>query len=538
MKLPLPDDDTEAIATCGRVQTVSSCSSATYQDSIEDIILSSSMSSLKSLATRSITWDTIQSATTSDEDMHTLHELITSGLRESKNEYQASICEYHQFCNDLYTVDGVIIYKDRILVPPALQPEVLSSLHAAHQGVSSMIARAEASVLWPGITPAITMYRAQCNHCNRIAPSNQNSPPIPPTIPDYPFQNVCADFFLYKGTNYLVIVDRYSNWPIVEKSVDFVTFGIPDELSSDGGPEFTSNTTHQFLTDLGVHHRISSVAIPHSNCRAEIGAKTMKRSLMDDTRPNGDLNTYKFQHTILQYRNTPDRDTKLSPAMCVFGRPIRDFIPILPGKYKPHNTWRETLAAREEALRNRHMRAAEHWTEHIQNQTGPHPLKWDKTGTVIEVQQFDQYTVRVDGSGWVTLRNRKFLRKYLPVHMPTLKGTLLKLKEISPSHRDQPVSPTSTTVHVPPCQAPSDDMEITSKPEQTPTGDLPQLPTRDDTPDVSASSTLKPDQQRTPQQADCNLPSGSIRNDHVTTPRRSTCKTRQPAWHSDYEMTL
>ena len=92
--------------------------------------------------------------------------------------------------------------------------------------------------------------------------------------------------------------------------------------------------------------------------------------------------------------------------MCVFGRPIRDFIPILPGRYQPHNTWQETLAAREEALRNRHMRAAERWSEHtrrlpplvvgdhvrIQNQVGNHPLKWDKTGVVVEVRQHDQYT--------------------------------------------------------------------------------------------------------------------------------------------------
>ena len=132
---------------------------------------------------------------------------------------------------------------------------------------------------------------------------------------------------------------------------------------------------------------------------------------------------------MLQYRNSPDRDTGLSPSMCVFGRAIRDFIPVHPGKYLPHPTWRETLVAREEALRNRHMKISERLTEHtrvlpplavgdsvrIQNQRGQHQTKWDKTGIVIEVRQFDQYVVRVDGSGRVTLRNRKFLRKFQPV---------------------------------------------------------------------------------------------------------------------------
>lgn len=116
---------------------------------------------------------------------------------------------------------------------------------------------------------------------------------------------------------------------------------------------------------------------------------------------------------MLQYRNTPDRDIKLSLAMCVFNHPIRDLIPIPPGKYKPHHTWQETMFAREEALCIRHMRSAKRWTEHtkrlppliigdhvrIQNQTGPLPLKWDKTGTIIEVHKFHQYVVTMDGSG-------------------------------------------------------------------------------------------------------------------------------------------
>ena len=104
----------------------------------------------------------------------------------------------------------------------------------------------------------------------------------------------------------------------------FVTFGVPEELTTDGGPQFTAGKTQNFLNSWGVRHRLTSVANPHANCRAELAVKSVKRMLMDNTSPNGSLDADKFQRAMLIYRNSVDPETKSSPALVIFGRPIRD----------------------------------------------------------------------------------------------------------------------------------------------------------------------------------------------------------------------
>ena len=169
------------------------------------------------------------------------------------------------------------------------------------------------------------------------------------------------------------------------------TYGIPDSLTSDGGPEFASHATRTFLTDWGVHHRMSSAYHPHANCRAEVAVKSMKRLIAGNTGPAGTLSD-SFHKALLTYRNGPDPDTKMSPAMCVFGRPTRDLLPGIPNSYRPHSDWSDKLDLRERALSKRTVTGRTRWDEHtqglsplkcgdavlIQNQTGRHPTKWDK----------------------------------------------------------------------------------------------------------------------------------------------------------------
>ena len=218
----------------------------------------------------------------------------------------------------------------------------------------------------------------------------------------------------------------------------FATFGVPREISSDGGPEFTAAESLTFYRRWGSHHRLSSAYNPQSNGRAEVAVKSMKRLLEKNIGPDGNLNSDKVVRALLQVRNTPDRHCKLSPAEILFGRRLRDATPQLDKNLMMFanpiidERWHSIWEAKEYAIRNRaaeqNLRTSPSFkdlkpllegdTVLIQNQnpSSGNPKKWNQQGEIVATGQFDQYLVRVAGSGRLTLRNRRFLRKVSHVH--------------------------------------------------------------------------------------------------------------------------
>ena len=125
---------------------------------IDSQLASTATSALKTMA---ITWDRVRLAATSNQYMAALLHIIESGFPQFRHELPATLQEHYQFHDHLYTMDGVILYKYRIIVPPPLRQHILAALHSTHQGVTSMTVQAESTVFWPGITPAIASPKSQ-----------------------------------------------------------------------------------------------------------------------------------------------------------------------------------------------------------------------------------------------------------------------------------------------------------------------------------------------------------------------------------------
>ena len=161
---------------------------------------------------------------------------------------------------------------------------------------------------------------------------------------------------------------------------------------------FEVHVVQEFLNRWGVEHSISADYNPHANLRAESSVKTAKRMLMSSTRSDGSPDWDHLSRALLQHRNTPIKGLGLSPAQLLFGRSIKDLLPVRGGDYKPTETWSTCREYREKALRHRVSLGGERWAENtkslpklipgqhafIQNQRAACNLakRWDKTGVV------------------------------------------------------------------------------------------------------------------------------------------------------------
>eukprot|EP00094_Tigriopus_californicus_P012427 TCALIF_12013-PA protein Name:"Similar to Tf2-11 Transposon Tf2-11 polyprotein (Schizosaccharomyces pombe (strain 972 / ATCC 24843))" AED:0.11 eAED:0.11 QI:0/0/0/0.5/1/1/2/0/266 len=105
----------------------------------------------------------------------------------------------------------VILYNARVVVPLAARKTILVVLHQSHQGVRKIRAAARVRCFWPGMSNEIPLQIQNCRLCQKIR-STQPMETIQKSESSRPFESISVDPFQAAGKEYMVLVDRFSNW--------------------------------------------------------------------------------------------------------------------------------------------------------------------------------------------------------------------------------------------------------------------------------------------------------------------------------------
>ena len=228
-----------------------------------------------------------------DPVLQELHKIIARGWPENKSEIAEFLHAYYDFRDELTIQDGLVFRGSRLVVPVPLRKEMMAAAHATHIGVEGCIRRVRDVMYWPRMTTELKEYISKCDIClaHRAAPSAPSKEPLQQhPIVARPWSKVGADLCDLQGRTLLVVCDYFSNFIEVENipkantqgvskalKVLFSRYGIPDELITDNGPQFSSEEFSTFARGWGFKHVTSSPRYPQSNGKAENAVKTVKR---------------------------------------------------------------------------------------------------------------------------------------------------------------------------------------------------------------------------------------------------------------------
>ncbi|XP_046378547.1 uncharacterized protein K02A2.6-like [Haliotis rufescens] len=216
--------------------------------------------------------------------------MVHTGWPENIKSVMQVLRPYWSFRDQLAVEDGIIFKGRQVLIPESLQEDILTQLHASHQGVEKTRKLARESVYWPLINKNIEKLIKSCASCQELMPQNKAEPLEPHEIPSAPWRKIGTDLFQIRGKHFLVVTDYFSKYPIVKQiphpvSSQAVTnelkfmcsiLGKPDTVISDNGTQYSGHPFQQFCLNWGITHVTSSPHYPRSNGLAERMVGTVK----------------------------------------------------------------------------------------------------------------------------------------------------------------------------------------------------------------------------------------------------------------------
>ena len=196
----------------------------------------------------------------------------------------------------------------RIVIPSEMRLDILDKLHAGHQGISKCRLLAKQSVWWPGLSAQLEELVRKCRSCSQHQ-TQRAEPLVPSSLPQLPWQKVAVDLFELKNSTYLLMIDYYSRYVEMARLIRataedvvnhmksiFARHGIPEQVMSDNGLQFTAAVYAKFAKDYNFEILTSSPLFPQAKREIEQAVQTVKVLLKKASDP---------YLALLSYRTTP-----------------------------------------------------------------------------------------------------------------------------------------------------------------------------------------------------------------------------------------
>ena len=309
----------------------------------------------------------LQDETSKDPTLKVLWHTVIDGWPDTMQELPTSIRSFWPFRDEIGISNGVLFKGKQVIIPKTLQEDIKNQLHQGHMGIDKTRRLARETVYWVGINRDIENLVNSCEVCQTHQAGNQKEPLTPHEIPPSPWTKLATDLFMLDGEDYLLITDYYSKYPLVHKlrntssasvataiSTTFSLFGVPTQIVSDNGPQYTGQPFKAMCKKWGIRHITSSPRYPRSNGMAERSVRTIKNLMTKCKQTGQDIDV-----ALLHLRATPLGGKLPSPAELLLGRSLRTTLP-------SHNLYRhpdadevlDNLSRKQEKMKENHDRTA------------------------------------------------------------------------------------------------------------------------------------------------------------------------------------
>ena len=313
---------------------------------------------------------------------------------------------YWTLWDRLFIKEGVLMRRElkkgadvepapRLVAPVAKRKELMTLLHnhkmAGHLGTKKTYSRVKRRFYWPGCKRDVYHWCQKCHTCAMIKPGGEKKKaplvqqlsgaplerlaidlvgPLPRTPRNAAYILVCSDYFT-KFTEAYPLTSKNTQ-EVAEKLVTewFCRYGVPRQLHSDQGKEFTSKVITDICQCLNIDKTRTTPYRPSSDGLVERNNRTLQQMLKAFVNQNRTDWDQALPYVMMAYRSTAHESTGCSPNSLMFGREVEtplDVQYVPRGSQDPHvvchveyaDYLRELMRRGHEVARTNLGRAAE-----------------------------------------------------------------------------------------------------------------------------------------------------------------------------------